>query len=165
MRLTSSIPMTSRSIVPVASALRHEGIAVEICGGEWLFDCARVQEDVGGFLPICLAHPAIGLAFAVLRLQPRNGLLPLQLDRFPPVLGGTGQSHGDVDAFLEVLRLDDIVQPARRRPYKTRHKVRLLRNRLLVNDNALPEGSDAELLELHEAQRFAFALTGADHEV
>src|SRR5262245_55948184 len=54
---------------------------------------------------------------------------------------------------------------ARRRPYETGHKVGPLRNRLLVDDNALPEGSDAEILELHEVQRFAFALTGADHQV
>ena len=89
----------------------------------------------------------------------------MQLHRFPAVLGGSCQAHGDVDTFLEVLRFDDIVQSARRRPYETSHKVGLLRNRLLVDDNALPEGSDAEILELHEVQRFAFALTGADHQV
>ena len=76
-----------------------------------------------------------------------------------------GQPHGDVDPLLHVVRLGDLVERACRRPHEPPDQVALLRDRLLVNDDALPERGDAEILELHEVQRLALALAGAHHQV
>src|SRR6266508_3185421 len=159
----SDAPSDTRSIAP--STLRHERVGVEVAGGEGLVDHACLQQDIGRFLPVRLAHPAGGLARGVLRLQPGDGLLPLQLDRLPPLLGGAGQPHGDVDRLVEVLLPRDLVHRPRRRPDEALHHVGLLRNRLLVHHDALPERRHAEILERHEVERLALALAGANHQV